>query len=202
MFAPRYLVDGGIVAARLKFLEENSLAHDDLVQLLFLYTTRAQHVFRDFIIEVYWPKYMAGGNSISKDDSVSFIRRSLDAGYMQKSWSDTTIARNSGYLLGCCEDFGLLSEIKRSERTIRRFIIRPKVALYLAYDLHFQGMSDLAVTQHLDWRLFGLEPQDVIRQLNTLSHDGHLFIQSGADLVQISWKYRDMEGCLNALTER
>lgn len=202
MFAPRYLVGGGTVAARLKYLIEQRFSHDSLVQLFYLQTARAQHIFRDFVIEVYWPKYMAGGSSLNRCDAENFIHRALDAERMKMRWSESSIKRVSGYLLGCCADFGLLDHGGRNERSIKRFTIRPDVALYLAYDLHCQGVSDMALVQHLDWRLFGLEAQDVIRQLNTLSHNGHLLIQSGADLVQISWKYRDMEGCLNALTER
>jgi hypothetical protein len=202
MFAPRYLGEQGKAASRLKYLVSQGFPHDSLVQLFFLQTARSQHIFKDFVIEVYWPKYMAGASTLNKSDAESFIHRAFDNGRMQKRWSESTIKRVSGYLLGCCHDFGLLEEGARGDRTIRRFTIRPDVALYLAYDLHFQGLGDLAVTQHLDWRLFGLDPQDVIRQFDRLSHDGHLLIQSGAELVQVSWKYRDMEGCLNALTQR
>lgn len=202
MFAPRYLVDGGRVAGQLKFLLESRFPQDSLVQLFFLQTARAQHVFKDFVIEIYWPKYMAGASTLRKDDAENFIHRALDHGKMKLRWSESTIKRVSGYLLGCCIDFGLLGDEGRADRAIKRFTIRPDVALYLAYDLHFQGMSDMAVTQHIDWRLFGLETQDVIRLLNKLSHDGHLLIQSSADLVQVSWKYRTMEECLDALTQR
>jgi len=202
MFAPRFLANNGNVAERLKLLVEQNFSHEALVQLFFLQTARAQHIFNDFVTNVYWPKYIAGAATINKGDAEAFIQRALDDGKMQKRWSETTIKRVSGYLLGCCADFGLLEKSSRGDRNIIRFMIRQDVALYLAYDLHFQGLSDQAVTQHLNWRLFGLDPQDVIRQLDRLSHDGHLLIQSGAELVQISWKYRDMEGCLNALTQR
>jgi len=76
------------------------------------------------------------------------------------------------------------------------------VALYLAHEIHFDGLSDMAVVQYRDWRLFGLEFQDVIQIIKSLSHDGHLIIQSTPELVQISWKYRTMEDCLNVLTQR
>ena len=110
--------------------------------------------------------------------------------------------RVSGYLLGCCADFGLLGEGRRDQRPIKRFAIRPDVALYFVHDLHFADLSDMAVVTHRDWRLFGLEIPEVIRLIQNLSHDGHLLIQSSADLVQISWKYRTMEECLNVLAQR
>lgn len=202
MFAPRYLANSGIVAARLKFLQDQKFSYDALSQICYLQTARSQHVFGDFVIEVYWPKYMAGATSINKDDAERFIHQALDSGKMHKRWSESTIKRVSGYILGCCIDFGLLAETGRNERSIKRFSIRNDTALYLAYDLHFSGLSDMAVVNHVDWKLFGLDNQDVVRLLKTLSHDGHLFIQSSADLVQISWTYKTIEECLNALTQR
>lgn len=202
MFAPRYLADGGRVASHLKFLQEQKFSYDALSQICFLQTARSQHVFGDFVIEVYWPKYMAGATSLEKEDAERFIHQALDSGKMQKRWSESTIKRLSGYVLGCCIDFGLLSDIKRKERAIKRFSIRKDTALYLAYDLHFSGQSDMAIVNHVDWKLFGLDPQEVVRLLKTLSQDGHLLIQSSADLVQISWTYKTIEECLNALTQR
>jgi len=202
MFSPRYLVDGGRVAARLKFLLEHRFPQDSLVQIFFLQTARAHAILFDFVVDVYWPKYSAGAATLSRSDAEQFIRRALDAGRMEQRWSESTVRRVSGYLLGCCTDFGLLGEGKRDQRPIKRFSIRPDVALYLVHDLHFAGLSDMAVVSHCDWRLFGLEVPDVIRLIQNISHDGHLLIQSSADLVQISWKYRTMEECLNVLTER
>jgi len=200
MFAPRYLANGGVVASRIKYLLEHHLPHDSLVQIFFLQTARAQKIFGDFVIEVYWPKYSAGSDNLSKTDAERFIHQALDIGQMQKRWSESTIRRVSGYLIGCCSDFGLLAEGRHTKRAIKRFSIRKDVALYLVHDLHFAGLSDMAVTQHPDWLLFGLEVQEVISVMKDLGNDGHLMIQSSADLVQVSWKYRTMEECLIALT--
>ena len=202
MFAPRYLDNGGAAASRLKWLLERNYPYELMIQIFFLQTARAQKIFGDFVLEVYWPRYSAGANVISKTDAERFIYRALDTGRMQKRWSESTIRRVSGYLLGCCVDFGLLAEGGRMERTIKRFSIRTDMALYLAHDLHFAGLSDMAVVNHYDWRLFGLEAQEVLNLMRKLGHDSHLMIQSSIDLIQISWKYLTMGECLNALTQR
>lgn len=202
MFAPRYLVKEGVLVSRIKFLLDQRFSHDGLAQIFFLQTARAQQIFFDFVVEVYWPKYSSGTASISKDDSEKFIRNALDTGRMQSRWSESTIKRVSGYLLGCCADFGMLVEDGRTQRTIKRFSIRQDMALYLAHDLHFSGLSDMDVIHHPDWRLFGLDHQDVLRLMKNLSHDGHLVIQASAELIQVSWRYRTMEECLDALTQR
>lgn len=202
MFAPRYLTDEGVAAFRIKYLIEQRLSQDALEQIFFLYTARAQQIFRDFVANVYWSKYAAGANYLTKNDAEQFIHRALDTGRMCKRWSEETVKRVSGYLIGCCVDFGLLSEQGKPKRAIKRFTIRKDVAIYLAHDLHFSGLSDMAIMHHHDWRLFGLEAQEVINQMKTLSQDGHLLIQSSAELVQISWKYQTMEECLVAITKR
>jgi len=202
MFAPRFLVDGGEAASRLKVLLDHRISQDALYQLFFLQTARAQRIFNDFVIECYWPRYSVGASSLSTGDASTFIYRALDNGKMLKRWSDTTVKRLATYLMGCCHDFGLLASNRGKNRPIQRFALRPEVALYLAHDIHFAGVSDMGLIQHEDWRLFGLEAQDVIRLLKNLGHDGHLFIQSSADLVQISWKYRTMGECLHAIAQR
>jgi len=200
MFAPRYLVHGGTPATRLKYLVEHRFSHESLVQLFFLHTARAQQIFADFVIDVYWPKYSAGANCLTRDDAQEFVHRGLDSGRMSVRWAASTIKRVSGYLLGCCKDFGLVAQGTRRSYQIQRFSMRSEVALYLTYDLHFEGMSDMALVQSRDWRLFGFEGSEVVPRLKSLANDGHLLVQSSGELLQISWKYKTMEDCLHALT--
>lgn len=199
MFAPRFLVQGDQPARWLQSLLTARMPMDDLTQIFFLHSARAQAVFADFVKEVYWPRYSAGARTLNRAEAEAFIHRALDAGRMQKRWTETTIRRVSGYILGCCSDFGLLDSSARTHRGIQRFSIRPKVALYLAHDLHFSGSSDMRLVQHPDWQLFGLEPVEVLAQMKRLANDGHWLVQSSADLIQVSWKYRSMEETIHAI---
>jgi hypothetical protein len=201
MFAPRFLADGAEAARRIKFLAEHRFPKDALIQLFFLQTARAQAIFADFVVELYWPKYSAGASVLTKSDAERFIRRALDAGRMQKRWTPATTHRVSGYLIGCCIDFGLLTGTRGNGKPIQSFSIRREVGLYLAYDLHFAGHSDMAVVTHSDWTLFGLESSEVVGLLKGLAQDGHMLVQSSAELVQISWPYKTEEDFLNALTK-
>jgi hypothetical protein len=202
MFAPRFLADGGKSATQLKYLVESNLAADDLTQLFFLHTARAQRILFDFVTDVYWPRYRAGATRLGRVDAETFIHSSLDNGKMDKRWTESMIQRVAGYLLGCCADFGLLSNAKKSERSVKRFSIRPKVALYLTYGLHFSGLTDFALTRHPDWRLFGFDAHETVTQIKALAHDGHLIIQATTDLVHIAWRYRSMEECVRAIAQR
>lgn len=202
MFAPRFLREAGRSAQVLKFLVEAKVPLDDLTQLFFLHTARAQAIFADFVTEVYWPRYAAGASRLTRSEPQAFIQRALDNGRMQKRWTSSSIRRVSGYLLGCCADFGLVRGSGRPDWSITRFAIRASVALYLVHDLHFSGLGDFAITRRPDWRWFGLEPHEVINQLKNLAHDGHLIVQATPELVHITWKYKSMEDCARGISER
>ena len=201
MFAPRYLTSDGLAAERLQYLVAHQASPEAISQICFLYTARAQRIFSDFVTDVFWPRYHANAGSLSRKDAEAFVRSAMDSGRMTKRWAESTVKRVSGYLVGCCTDFGLLSAANRSERAIQRFRLRPDVALYLAYDLHFAGLGSRAVVHSNDWRLFGLDLREVIGVLKGLAQDGHLLIQSSGELVDIAWKYPSMKECLHAIAQ-
>ena len=160
-FAPRYLREGARPAQLLKTLLPTATA-PELGQLLLLYTCRANPILADFIREVYWDRYAGGAAAITKDDARAFIRRAVDHGKTIKRWSDSTIVRVANYLLGTCADYGLLGQRDRSGRRIVPFRIEPKVAAFLAHELHSRAVGDNSLITHEDWRLFGLDADDVV----------------------------------------
>lgn len=199
-FAPRYLVAEGSPVKHLKQLSEG-LSTVDLTQLMLLFTCRANPILADFVRNVYWARYAGGYTQITNDDGRTFVERSIDDGKTSKRWSETTIRRVSGYLTGCCADYGLLERGSRSSRRLLSFRISFPVAAYLAYDLHFAGVGDNAILSHEDWQLFGLAREDVLEEIKRLSLKGLLIVQSAGDVVRISWKLSNMETLCNVLSQ-
>lgn len=197
-FAPRYLRPA-LIAATLKRLAP-ALTRAEFNQLLLIHTARANLVLADFIREVYWPRYTAGQDVLTLDDAREFVTSAIREGRTQKPWSDTTIRRVATYVLGCCADYELLGGNGRGPRSIQALRLHSKVAAYLAYDLHFQGIGDNQLLTHEDWRLFGLDPADVRDQLRRLSLDGYLILQSAADIIHIGWAYKSMDELTDVLT--
>jgi hypothetical protein len=78
-FSPRYLVGDSAPARLLKALSASGL-RDDFRSLCFLFTCRANLILADFVREVYWARYAAGGTSVSKDDSLNFVRSAVSDG--------------------------------------------------------------------------------------------------------------------------
>jgi len=197
-FAPRYLVAGGEPAFHLQKLSAN-LPASELIQLMLVFTCRANPILGDFVREVYWARYAGGYQEISSEDARAFVERGIDDGNRATRWSETTVSRVSAYLTGCCADYGLLERGLRSSRRILPFRISATTSAYIAYELHFRDIGDNAILNHDDWKLFGLEREDVLEEMKRLSLKGLVIIQSAGDVVRISWKQRDMEELCDVL---
>jgi len=200
-FFPRYLHGTPPPALFLKFLQDK-LLRKELEQMLFLYTCRANSILYDFVREAYWDAYTSGRDSIDSESSVTFVVRANQDGKTRKPWSESTIRRVSGYLLGCLADFGLLEGGQKTVRKILPFRIESRVSIYLAYDLHFSGKGDNSVLSDPDWSLFGMDRNDVLYELKQLSLKGWFIIQSAGDVTRIGWQYQNMEELMDALAKK
>ena len=143
------------------------------------------------------------GVILKNEDAIDFVVRSNQDGLTSKRCGQNQRSSEiSSYLIGCCADFGLLAGgARKSTREINAYHIDRSTTLFLAYDLHLSaGKSDNAMIANLDWRLFGLETGDVIAQLRQLMTDDHFVIQSAGGLVNIAWKYNDMESVINVIS--
>ena len=199
MWAPRFLAHGGQPGRDMKFLLP-FMNRELLSQFFLLFTARAQLIFRDFLKIAFWPIYESGRRTLSRDDIKGFIHQALDEGKMQKRWSDSTIHRVTGYLGGVCIDFDLMQRLSGQEFELIPPIINPKLALYLAYDLHFSGLSTGAMLEHGDWELWGMNARDVLSQLQYLGREGHFIVQGSVELVRLTWTYKNREEMLDAIT--
>jgi BrxA len=197
-FAPRYLVNGAQAAKQIKILFGAGASITELKQILLIHTARANAVLYDYICETYWPKYQAGRETISKDDAIQFLESAVNIGRLPERWSDTMMNRVASYLGGCLADFGLVEAGRKSTRKILQFKIDRLTSLYLAHEAHFSGYNDSGIIAHSDWRLFGLEGIDVVRELQRVSND-HFILQYSGDLIRFSWNYKSIEEALRGI---
>lgn len=199
-FGNRYLIDDGKPARTLKLLLP-ALTSQQLTQLFFIFTCRANPIFADFVRDVYWSCYESAARFITKDMAENFIRRSIDDNKTQSRWADGQIERMGRYLTGCCSDFGLLGRPTSAGRPLLPYRVEAAVIAYLIYDLHFNGVGDNALLTHEDWQLFGMAREDVLEEIKRLSLKGLLIVQAAGDVIRISWKQQDMETLCDVLTQ-
>jgi hypothetical protein len=199
-FAPRYLKSDGQPACWLRELARRGMPVDRLNQLFLLYTAREHLILYDFICEVFWVRYSAGGQFLFRDDSVNFIKAAQATGRIKSRWTEGNNIRIGRYLLSALSDFKMLGEPRGDRRPILSFAPFASSVLYLVHELHFTGVSDSQIVKNSDWELFGLSHADVVGQLRRVAQQGRFIIQTG-DIVRISWGFNTMEDCLDAITE-
>jgi hypothetical protein len=199
VFVGRYLTDNARPAKQLKSILDNAKAVRWIPQLFLVYTARANAILHDFICKVYWARYASGAPYITKQDALTFLDEAVGSGHIPKRWSESMMSRVSSYLLGCLADFDLIGPDQGGKREIRRFAIVKPALLYIIHDIHFSGYNDNSILAHADWCLFGLDKRNILQEIERLSFDGHFIMQYAGDLLRISWKYKSMEECINAL---
>ncbi|MCL6557621.1 MAG: DUF1819 family protein [Firmicutes bacterium] len=199
-FAPRYLVVNDYPAVILKKLVP-FLTLTEFTQLLFLFTCRANLILADFVREIYWHRYLSGHQVISNEDARDFVIKAIQQGKTVKPWSANMVERVAGYLTRCCADFGMLEPGIKKVRKIIPYRIEPKVASFLAYDLHFSGVGDNATIAHVDWKLFGMEREDVLNELKRLSLKRFFIVQTAGNAIRIGWSYKSWEELTDAIAQ-
>lgn len=198
-FAQRFLVDKGRPAQWLRRLLLSRAQRGMMLQVILIYTARANRILHDFIREVYWRKYQSRAGEVGKQDARDFIERAVSRGDVKTRWSDSMIERVTRYLLGTLVDFELITTNSFGHRQIRPLVIAPETIVYLAYELHFSNLDDEDIARHPDWGLFGLRMADVISSLETAATHDHLFIQHSGAVLRVEWKYHTMEEMIDAL---
>jgi hypothetical protein len=198
LFVPRYMAEQGAPAAQLKLLLDKGMTISALQQLFFIYACRSHSILRDFVTEVYWPKYAAGVHVLTRQDAIDFVERAKDIGLVSPPWSYSTTTRMARYVATALADFGLVGNDRAGRREILPFRITPFTGRYLAHDLHFRRQDDTAVQSAPDWHWFGLDSMDVRRELEHIAGN-HFIVQSAGDLLRITWMYSTMEGALHAI---
>ncbi|MDF9799773.1 hypothetical protein OKW21_005036 [Catalinimonas alkaloidigena] len=197
-FTPRYIKPDSA-----KYLKPISqvLPASTFNQFLLVFTSLANQILFDFIIEVYWNKYSGGRDTLSTSNAKDFVTNAVNEGKTQSVWSETTIRRVSSYLIGCCADYGLLSSNRSSERQIQSIRLQEHTLLFFSYWFHLHGMGDNSIINHSIWKIFGLEPGDVREELKRISKKGWLIVQTAGDVTRISWSFNNLEEVTNVIIE-
>ena len=197
-FRPRYLVQDDKPAKQLKAIKD-TFSTREFNQLLFLYTCRHSAVLYDYVVSEYWVAYSASKATISNKDAWRFVNQANQTGRTSSPWSEHTLKRVARYLTSSLADFGFLESGQKVARGIVPTHIEGRVAIYLAYELHFSGVGDNHVLSHPDWSLFGMEREDVLDELKRQALKGWFIIQSAGSATRIGWQYKTMEEVIDAL---
>ena len=195
----RFVIPGDEIPVYLHSLRKSHTSLEQLKQVLFLYTCRANPALFDFVTHIFWKHYSSGNDVVKVADAKKFLHDAVKYGNVQKKWSEGTITRMSRYLIVAMKDFNLLDK----KNNILSFAISDITANYLTHELHFWGYTDNRILVAEEWQLFGLTTQyDVLDILKKLSFTGNFIIQHSGDLTKITWKYESMKQFIDGITQQ
>jgi hypothetical protein len=194
-FYKRYVNDDPSVPINLQVLLTKSLSLDVIIQLFLIYTSRANLILMDFIIKVYWTEVQKGTKNLDFNYSRKFITEIIRQTDLIKSWSETTQKRMASYIISTLVDFRFLDK----ERKVKTVFLHDFTANYLAHELHFKGLSDNALIEANDWKLFGYSKFETIKHLERLSFQGHFIFQNSGEIIKINWSYKNMQEFTHAI---
>lgn len=200
-FTPRFLVLGDHPAKELKAVQD-ILPPYVFEQILFLYAIRANRILADFLMEVYWPHYHDGFLSLTNTTALEWVAKANQEGKTTSPWSESTQRKVASYLTGICADFRLLEPGTRSERRILAFHPAQETLIWLAHDLHFQGLGDNAMIQREEWAWFGLEDEAIRSSLRQIAPVGRMIVQATGTTIHIDWTYTSWQELIHGYTER
>ncbi len=186
-------------ARRLKKLMDNGLPRKLFSEVLFLYAARADRLLYDFTTEVFWPACRRRRSMLTRDDVMAFIAEATDAGRIAQAWSSKVQVKIARAVLSTLRDVGFLREERRGHREIVSYYLSDEGVAYLAHELHDTGLSDSPMSEHPDWRLFGLDRGRVLGRLDNLAEDQGMLVQRAGSVVRITWRYESVEELIDGL---
>jgi len=195
VFFKRYMKEDLLVPVYLKKLFNHYSTLDVIAQLLLIYTARCNKILTDFVQKVYWPEVSKRTSVLDSSYALKFFEETIRHTELINDWSESTKKRVARHIVATMVDFKLLDK----NRMPLPVFVHDITANYLAHELHFKGLSDNAIVNSDDWKLFGYSKFDNIKHLERLSFQGHFILQNSGEIVKIDWKYKTMEEFINAI---
>lgn len=192
VFYPRFMKHNPKVACWLRTIREQGLLLSRFKQLLMIYCARENAIMYDFILSQFNDLRENNVQRLEKKVLTDFVDGIVEQGLAK--WGDAAKRRQCTYIKSALVDFDMLTT--RGE--ILPYNIDNFTVLYLMHELHFAGLSDMAIWNHEDWRLFGLDRYAVQQRILDQNIKGGYIAQCSGELLTISWNHQTMEEFINA----
>ncbi len=179
IFRQRYFDEPQIGAALVALVQGNAPAQW-VDPLLYFFSAQNDQTLRALVIEVIYPRSLAGYADLPVELTVRALRQWVGEGRTTKSWNEKTTLRVAQNAMAALRDFGVLEGAMRKE--IAPFYLpHPSfalVAFWLAQRLH----SGNLVLNSDDWKLFFL-PVAGVERFFIEAHQEHLLSYNAAGSI-------------------
>lgn len=191
VFYPRFMKRNPKISVWLRTIREKGVMLPQFKQLLMLYCARENAVMYDYIRSKLNDYKCNNENRIPNDSCMQFVKHIVES--RQASWGESIQKKVTSYIKSVLVDFDLID--KRGN--ILPYEASNFTILYLLHELHFAGLSDVAIWNHEDWQLFGLDKYQLQDRIMDQNIRGGYIAQCTGDLMTISWNYNSMEEFIN-----
>lgn len=194
----RYLADGNH-ARVLARMVVHAPDHQTERLILFYGLCRSLPVVRDATIGYVYLRYVAGYSGIDKTHIQNYFDDIAVEHPELTEWSPQTRDKVVSNILTILRDFGLLEGSQRKQ--FSRLYVPLPAFVYVLYRLAQDGLTTPQGLLNVeDWRLFFLEPADVLTLLNEATVAGHCTFKHRGDIYSLELHYPSLEACVEALT--
>jgi len=167
--------------------------------VLFYELCRSSPILRDTTVHCVYPRYAAGYSSIDKTDIQGFFDDIAVEHPELTTWSPQTRDKVVSNILTILRDFGLLEGSQRKQ--FSRLYVPLPTFVYVLYRLAQDGLTTpQEILDVEEWRLFFLDPSDVVTLLDEATVAGHCAFKHRGDIYSLDLHYPSLEACVEALT--
>lgn len=199
IFRQRYFDDPDVGTTLVMLAQEGAPAQW-LDPLLYFYSAQNDRTLRDIVVEVLYPRHLAGYTDLPVEHVVRAIRNWVAEGKTTTPWGDKTILRVAQNAMAALRDFGVLQGIKH-KRIAPIYLPTPAFAL-IALWLQQRERAGHLVLSSDDWKLFFL-PVEGVERFFIEAHQEHLLTyQAAGSVVRIEFPADTLTEYAHVLLER
>jgi len=199
IFRQRYFDDADVGTALVTLVQSDAPAQW-LDPLLYFFSAQNDRTLRDLVVEVLYPRHLAGYADLPVEYVVRAIRNWVAEGKTTTRWSENTILRVARNSVAALRDFGVLQGAV-NKRLTPIYLPTPSFAL-IALWLQQREYSGDRVLHSDDWKLFFL-PVEGVERLFIEAHQEHLLTYYAAgSVVRIEFPAADLTEYAHVLLER
>jgi len=179
IFRQRYFDDADVGTA-LVTLTQNGAAAQWINPLLYFFSAQNDGTLRDLVVEVLYPRHLAGYTDLPIEVVIRGIRNWVAEGKTTSAWNENTVLRVAQGLMAALRDFGVLQGAV-NKRLTPIYLPTPSFAL-IALWLQQRERSGNLILHSDDWRLFFL-PVEGVERFFMEAHQEHLLTYNAAGSV-------------------
>lgn len=199
IFRQRYFDEPDIGATLVTLVQESAPAQW-VDPLLYFFSAQNDQTLRDLVVEVVYPRSLAGYSDLPVEVVERALRQWVGEGKTTKPWNEKTTLRVAQNSLAALRDFGVLKGTKRKE-IVPIYLPDPSFAL-IAFWLDQRLHSGNLVLKSEDWKLFFL-PVAGVERFFIEAHQEHLLSYNAAgSIVRLDFPAQSLTDYAQFLLEK